>query len=208
MLQNANPQDIAGIMEQLSNATQQAQQQWIDTSQTPTGNYKGGDYGYLQELLKGMIAGTDPAFNKMRQQGLAQIDQSVNKNITSTQENLASSGLGRSGVGVSALNQIYAGGNLAKSNLETNLSAEQMQMKQNQISQLLGLNQFGGSQALSELNSNRNFLLGQQGLQQQTWQTQQALDSQPGWFGQLLGSLIGAGGQIGAAAAMPTPTKP
>ena len=155
--------------------------------------------GGIESSLWGMFNGTDPSIAKQRQVANANIDTSVNKNILNTRENLASSGLGRSGIGVSALNPIFAGGETAKAGLEANLSQQNIQMKQNAIAQLLGLDQLRLGQNSQRLQQMGLFMGGIQNANN----LNQQIQSTPSPFMQLLGSLIGAGGQIGAAAMMP-----
>ncbi len=151
-----------------------------------------GNKDYMESYLKNIIQGEDPAMAKLRQQGLADIKDQTDKNITTTQENLSATGLGRSGVGVSALNPLYNAQSRGISGLDANLASMETQRKDNALSKLLGLDV---AQSGLNLDYLKTFMSGMQNANS----LNADINSQPSAWGQTLGALIGAGGQIGSA---------
>ena len=120
-----------------------------DQANAPVGNFTGENFGYLQDYLKNILGNGLPNRAQYEQQGLGAIGKGTNQAVQRTKENLASSGLLRSGVGQSAIADIYGGQSNAIQGLESGLNQQEQAYKGNALSQLLGLNQFQGSQNLT-----------------------------------------------------------
>ena len=132
------------------------------------------------------------------------INASANTAVANTKADVASQGLGRSGIGLAAVNGVNNGRYAALGNAANQVNQMDASYKQNALNQLLGLEEYSQNSAQSQFNANRDYGLRNKALDQQQQQFLQNLDfqmnNQPDPWASILGSLIGAGGQIGAAA--------
>jgi len=163
-------------------------------------NFLGSNFGVLQELLKNNMQG-DPNKGAYRNLFNKQIGKQSKSAIKNINEQLSSSGF--RGSGANLIGDIFETQANATEGFENDLLTNDMNLKNNAIQQLLGLNQFEGGQQFNKFQSDRQQGQFDQSQAQQLRmfqeQLQYAKDSDPGWFEELLGGLLGAGGQIGAA---------
>lgn len=164
--------------------------------------FKGDFYAMLGSLLSKTLTDGIPNLNEMKFNSQKGINQNYQGSRKALQEDFAGRGMGGSG----AANVALAGlaGDRYSATLQNNLGYDQMDTsyKQNALSQLLGLNQFGGNQDLNA-NSQRLSLLGlNQGQYQFDQNLQFQKDNQPSDWASLLGSLLGVGGQVASAGFM------
>ena len=186
---------------------QQLFQTGSDIQNQTTGNYKGPEYDFLTNQLKDILSGGLPNRAQLEQQGKTAIGQSTNQAVQRTKENLAGSGLYRSGVGQSAISGIYGNEANAVGALESNLNQAEVDRKNQAINQLLGLSEFAGSSGLQERGQNLNYAQFLQGLSEGGRQQDLAYSNQSSPFTQLLGSLIGGAAQAGTSALLASDKK-
>ena len=172
-----------------------------------TGQFQGPEYNYLSSTLSSWLRGNIPGMDLMRQNALRDINTATNRNVLNTQQRLASSGLGRAGIGFSATAPIYNAQENAISNLNENLINQNTAFKERALRGLLGLNEFAGSQNLAELNSQRQYGLGIGNLMNTQAATQAQIENTPSPWMQLLGQIVGGGAQVGSAAMMASDKK-
>jgi hypothetical protein len=101
---------------------------------------------YLQNYLMNATKGGLPGAGLYRQQAYGNIDKGINRSVMGQKENLAASGMLRSGAGQQAISDIYASGAGAKGAFESELVKTETDFKNQAISKLLGLHQFQESQ--------------------------------------------------------------
>lgn len=166
----------------------------------PVGNYLGQNYDYLTKYLKDILGSGLPNKANILQEGRGVIDTSVNNAVTQANEGLASRGLFRSGVGAAVEGNIRGQGSAAYGSLQNDINELEQQRKSNAIQNLLGLNQFEGSQNLNEKQMNLGYSEFQQRLAEAMRQFQQKMDNQPSDFARILASILSAGATVGAAA--------
>lgn len=171
-------------------------------------NFLGSDFNNLKSLLNTQMGG-DPNKNAYRTTFNKQIGKQSSRAIKDINEQLASSGF--RGSGANLVNDVFETQANATEGFENDLLKNDTQIKQAAIAQLLGLNEFEGTQ---------NFRGYESDVQQDQWtksfeeqrrqfnaNLQYLKDNQPaGWEG-LLGSLIGGGAQVGAAALLGSDKK-
>ena len=182
---------------QTTNIVKQANQ--VDPNKTP-GGFTGVDYKYFTDLLDNMIKNGMPQIDLYRQNAQKNINQSTQAGESTLAQSLAQSGLFRSGALPMGILNLEGQKANAMGNVEVNLAAQDQAFRQKALSNLLGLQETG----LSELSGNRNYSLGLQQLLSKLISEQflrdQANDNSGAW-GDILGKIISAGGQVGAAAA-------
>ena len=150
------------------------------------------NYGYLSNLLKGNVTSGMPNMAQYRQNAQTAVNTNYNKASTGLSESLAQSGLFRSGVSTAGKMSLEAGRSNALGNVETNLAEQDVAYRTNALSQLLGLENTNlGYQQLDQ-----NALLALLGAGQTT--ATEETDNNSSW-GNILGSLIGAGGKVATA---------
>ena len=160
------------------------------------GNNLGSNFGFLENYFKKMIEEGHPLIDEFRQKGLSGINKATDTSLTNLEQGVAGTGLLNTGVMAQGVSNIEAGRSEGVSNLNTGLAELDYQSKTSAVSGLLGLNQFEGSQNLGESQFIRSLLANLF----TSGEAQDAQNAQASGFGQILGSLIGAGGTIGAAA--------
>lgn len=174
----------------------------VDPNKT-TGGFTGVDYSYFTDLLKKQMETGDPNQALYRQNAQTQINRGADTSGLRLQEQLAQSGMSRSGVATGAMANLEMGRADAMGNAEVQLTAQDQAFRQNALAKLLGLQELG----LSEMGQNRSFwttTLGQQMNQdnfnkQFDYQKDQDKfnlwrDAMPGFFsaaGQVAGAYAG-----------------
>ena len=172
----------------------------VDPNKT-TGGFSGVDYNYFTELLKKQMETGDPNQALYRQNAQTQINRGVDTSSLRLQEQLAQSGMSRSGVATGAMANLEMGRADAMGNAETQLTAQDQAYRSNAFARLLGLQELG----LQELGQNRSYYANQLGMQldQEKWNKQfdyqKDQDKFNFWRDALPGIISGAG-QVGAAA--------
>jgi hypothetical protein len=154
------------------------------------------DMKELGTYLQGILSGGLPGKDQLRQQAYGQIDRSVGQATQRGKENLASSGLFRSGVGQAGLASILGSGSQAKGAFESDLIGKELDYKNQAVSQLLGL----GSQYQTGVGMDRNFSLALQQLLEQQRQFNVQQDNQADPWMQLVGQIVGTAGGVAVAA--------
>jgi len=115
---------------------------------------------FIQEFLRGLVSGDNGLYSKQRQVATSDINQVFDRNRRYASENLAQSGLSRSGIG-SVISSMLAGQQanaIAKS--DVNIGQNQLNAKQRAIQQLLGLD----SESLQANLGQQRIGLGQQNI--------------------------------------------
>lgn len=179
---------------------------------TTQGGFSGVDYGYFTDMLKGIIEQGDPNQALYRQRAQSEINKSYGQSQNALNQQLAQSGLLRSGALPAVSSGIEAGRAGAMGQAEVQLAAQDQAYRQQALQSLLGLQELG----LSETSANRSYLTNLLGQQQSTQQFYDQLNFQKSqskfnFFRDLLPGLIQGVGQVGAAyagkpAATPTTT--
>lgn len=162
----------------------------------------GTDYKYFADLLKGYIAQGDPNQALYKQGAMADVNKTYDKGATTLKENLAGSGMLRSGVGQNAFATLEGGRANAMGGVNTQLAAQDQSFRQNALKNLLGV--FG--QESSQGQQWKEFLLNLQNDQSKSeWQKKYAEDqSKFNFWRDLFPGFLSAGGSMGAAALTPT----
>ena len=122
-------------------------------SSTPTNNFLGSNFDFLQNNLKQSIGGNNPIFDTLFGNAQRRIGASTDRNIQDIKEMGAQSGF--RGAGGNLINEAYKGEKEALSGISDNLALQEMNYQQNAINQLLGLNQFEGGQNFGAFQSDR-----------------------------------------------------
>lgn len=184
----------------------------VDPNKT-TGGFSGADYNYFTELLKKQMEAGDPNQALYRQNAQTQINRGADTSGLRLQEQLAQSGMSRSGVATGAMANLEMGRADAMGNVETQLATADSAYRSKALANLLGLQELG----LSEMGQNRNFysnLLGQE-MNQENFNKQFDYQKEQDKFNflrDLMPGLISAGGKVVGAYAgkttIPDPTKP
>lgn len=147
--------------------------------------------------LSGLLSGKNPITEQARSRGQKMISQSTNKALNTTKESLAQSGLNKSGMGVSLLSDIYGNEQNALEGMNLNLANQDMAMRQDAVAQLLGIDQL----RINALNSDRGYETQNMNFLENQRQFNSQMDAQNDMdWGSILGAILGAGGQLGAAA--------
>jgi hypothetical protein len=167
----------------------------------------GSQFGFLTDYIKGILEGGLPDREKYLQSAKASIGKSTSNAVKGLNENLASRGMFRSGVGTNALASIYGNEASALGDVENQLNQMELSYKQNAINNLLGLNQFEGNQYGKFLGMDRGYDQWKQGLVENQRQFNAQMDAQPDPWMQLLGSAVGGASQAGAAALIASDKK-
>lgn len=161
-------------------------QKLLDQSNNPTGG-SGLDYKYFGDLLKDMIAKGDPNQAIYRQAALGDVNKGYDRGAITLRENLAGSGMLRSGVGQNAFATLEGGRQNAIAGVDTQLAARDQSFRQNALKNLLGL--FG--QESSQGQSWKEFLLNLQNNQNQfDWQKNFTEENTADPLGQILGNIF------------------
>lgn len=176
--------------------------QGLKPKATDASQFLGSNFDYLQDNLKQNAEGNNPIFAQLFGNASRRIGASTDRAVQDIKEQGAQSGF--RGAGGNLINDAYRNEGDALSQVSDSLSTQQLQFQQNAISQLLGLNQFEGSQQFGAFQSDRQNTQFNQSQEQQWKMFQEQLqfqkDSQPGWWEELLGGLLGGAAQVGAAA--------
>lgn len=154
------------------------------------------DNSSLLAKLKGMSETGMSGLDTYRQNAQTAVNTNYNKASTGLSESLAQSGLFRSGVGTAGKMSLEAGRSNALGNVETNLMKENEAYKANALAQLLGFTNAQDALKLQESGLDQNALLALLGYGQTT--ATEETDNNSSW-GNILGSLISAGGKVAAA---------
>jgi len=185
---------LTGQTTDVTNAASTAQ---AGTS-TTAGGYSGVEYNYLADILKKQMTEGDPTLDVNRQATQAQINQSVNKSQSTVGQNLANTGLSRSGLNTASIVNLEGQRANAIGNAEVNLINQDQEYKQQALTNLLGLSSVAGS----ELSNNQRYYTQLQSILAGLNATNKASEgstSDEAW-GNILGQLLNAGGTVGAAA--------
>jgi len=171
-------------------------------SNTDYKKFLGSNYGYLTDLIKGNIEGNNPIYDIIFGNAARRIGGTTSRNIRDVKENLAASGF--RGTGANLINDAYRSEADALSQVSDSIAQMQASEKQNSINQLLGLNNQESNLAYNTNQSNiqqnqwlRSFLEGQRQFNENL--NYQKENTPSVWEG-ILGSLLGAGAQVGSAA--------
>jgi len=159
--------------------------------------FLGSNFDYLQNNLKQSAEGNDPLFDRLFGNAARKIGASTDRNIQDIKEAGAQSGF--RGAGGNLINDAYKGEQESLAGVSDNLAVQESNYKQNAISKLLGLNQFEGGQFQNLFQSDRQNMQFREGLDENRRQFNEQMAKEPSWWESLLGGLLGAGGQIGAA---------
>ena len=183
----------------LAGQTTTVGQQATEAADTATGTTAGGfggvEYNYLAPLLKSYIEGGNPLTEANRQNIQGQVGQNVQAQKTQAKEELAQTGLFRSGITNAKLANIGAQGSEAIANAEVNLAKADQDFRSNALSKLLGLQQIG----LSETGQNKDYNIALQQLLAGLNATQKQYDLQnndSAAWGNIIGQLISGGAQV------------
>jgi hypothetical protein len=174
----------------------------VDPNKT-TGGFTGVDYNYFTDMLKKQMETGDPNQALYRQNAQTQVNKGVDTSGERLKEQLAQSGMSRSGVATGAMANLEMGRSDALGNVETQLAAKDEAFRKDALAKLLGLQELG----LSEMGQNRNYYTNLIGQQMNSEQFNNQMDYQKdqdkfNFFRDLLPGLISAGGQVGGAALM------
>ena len=186
----------------LHNLQGQMFQNATNPQQTDSSQFLGGNFDYLQSLLKRQQQTGDPNKGAYAQLFNKQLGTQQNRAVKNINEQLSSSGF--RGAGANLIGDVFEQGANATEGFNNDLLRNDFQVKQSAIAQLLGLNQLESSMKFNTFQSDRSnqqfnqssALADLRGQQQFEFQK----DSQPSWWESILGSLIGGGAQVGAAA--------
>lgn len=153
----------------------------------------------VEGMLKQRLQGNNPLIAKARQLMTGNIRKSTDRAIESTDQNLASTGLRRAGIGTAARNKIFGGEASALAEGELGLAEREESSINQATAQLLGIDQM----RLGAGQSDREYLMNVLGQNEQARQFNENLRLQQegadfDWGG-LLNSLIQAGATIIAA---------
>jgi len=174
--------------------------QSVDPNQT-TGGFKGVDYNYFTEMLKKQIEQGDPNQALYRQNLQGQINKGVDTSQERLKEQLAQSGMSRSGVATGAMANLEMGRADALGNAEVQLSAQDQAFRQNALAKLLGLQELG----LNEMGQNRNYYSNMLGMEMSNDRFNKQMEYQKeqdkfNFWRDMMPGLIDAGGKAGVAA--------
>lgn len=163
-------------------------------------DHKGDFYGMLGSILSKQIQSGLPNVDEYRQLSQSAIKKNAKLNQTQLNESFANRGMGNSGAAMAAQAMLSGETSQALGQNEVQLSQMQEDYKNNALSQLLNLNSFGANAEQNQISNLLNLL----GLDRQQYQFSKNLnfqkDNQSSDFAQLLGSVLGGGAQVGAAA--------
>ena len=173
----------------------------VDPNKT-SGGFTGVDYNYFTDLLKKQMETGDPNQALYRQNAQTQVNRGVDTSGERLKEQLAQSGMSRSGVATGAMANLEMGRADALGNVETQLATQDQAFRQNALAKLLGLQELG----LQELGQNRSYYTQQLGMQlgQENWNKQfdYQKDQDKFSFGRdALPGIINGVGQVGLALA-------
>lgn len=160
--------------------------------------FLGSDFDYLKGILGKSVEGDNPIFDKLFGNASRKIGASTDRNVQDIKEQGAQSGF--RGTGSNLINDAYRGEKEALSGVSDNLALQEESYIQNALAQLLGLNQFEGNTKFNLFSSDRQNLQFQQSFAEQKRQFDEQLANQPSWWEGILGSVLGAGAQVGGAA--------
>ena len=165
-------------------------------------NFLGSDFEMLRGLLSNQSKQGDQNKGAYRNLFNKQIGKQSKGAIKNINEQLASSGF--RGAGANLIGDVFETQANATQGFENNLLQNDTQIKSSALAQLLGLNQFEGNQQFGKFQSDRQNTQFGQSMDEQRRQFNEQLqyqkDSEPAWWESLLGSLLGGGAQVGAAA--------
>ncbi len=170
---------------------------------TPTGDPSifGGSSDFLQNLFRRGSEGTPDFISKFGESGRRNIGRLFDRNRERLAQRRSSSGF--RGGGANEFTQLAGEQFNAFGDLDSNLAGLTNQFNQQNRSNLLGLTQFQGGQQSGQnrLDENsRQFNLSDLFRNRQLTEQRRQFDESQGFnFGDFLGNLVGAGGQIGAA---------
>lgn len=164
----------------------------------------GTDYDFYNSLFRDILSKGDPNQALYRQNLQGTINSQFNQSQQRLRENLAGSGMLRSGAALSGFMGLEGGRSQALAGAEVNLAQQDQDYRDKAITRLLGLEQM----KTGEFQSNRDYAYRLRGLAENQRQFDQQLafekykyeDSQPSWLGTLLGGIGGAfgGSYLGA----------
>ena len=180
---------------QTTNVAQQATQAAQAASGATAGGFSGVEYNYLAPLLKSYIEGGNPLTEANRQNIQGEVGKNVQAQKTQAKEELAQTGMFRSGAANAKLANIGAQGTEAIANAEVNLAKADQDFRSNALSKLLGLQQIG----LSETGQNKDYNIALQQLLAGLNATQKQYDLQnddSAAWGNIIGQLISGGAQV------------
>ena len=184
---------------QTKTVAQQANEAGSAATGTTSGGFSGVEYNYLAPLLKGYIEQGNPLTETYRQNIQGEVGKNVQAQKTQAKEELAQTGLFRSGIANAKLANIGAQGTEAVANAEVNLAKADQDFRSQALSKLLGLQQLG----LSETGQNKDYNIALQqllaGLNSTQKQYDLANDDSASW-GNIIGQLLSGGAEVGAAA--------
>lgn len=157
---------------------------------------KTGAYGNAERFLSSITEGgilNDPYYQALKQQGLQNIGGQMLSGKQDINEKLASMGNLPAGVGLDALNKLRQSGVDASNKLNTDFLGADLTARQNAVSQAIGIqgleNQSAGMRNQFNLGTFDKGMSAYQADQQNSF-----------GVGDVLGGLMGVGGQLGGAA--------
>lgn len=187
-------------LEQLRNEmlAEDSQRKLEDLQNPQSGS--GLDYKYFADILKNYIATGDPNLSRYKQSLYGDVNRSFDKGATTLRENLAGSGMLRSGAGQNAFATLEGGRTGAISEANTQLAAQDQAFRQGALQNLLGVfgQETSWKEFLMNLLTNQNQFTAQNRLQSDQFEFGKG-QSKFNFWRDLLPGLIGAGGQVGAA---------
>lgn len=193
-------------LEQLRNEMQaEDTQRTITNLQNPESG-SGLDYKYFADLLRGYIAKGDPNQSLYKQSLYGDVNKSFDKGATTLRENLAGSGMLRSGVGQNAFATLEGGRTGAISEANTQLAAQDQSFRQGALQNLLGVfgQETSWKEYLMNLLNNQNQFGQQSRLQRDQYDFEKG-QSKFNFWRDLLPGLISGGSKVWAASAGKTP---
>lgn len=108
-----------------------------------------GDIQRIRQLLGQDLAGKNPYLTEARQRAIGDINRQTSRGAEAITQNLAQQNL-QGGAGVNALNRLYAGSQEATSGANVQFGLANQQIRNQAISQLLGLGQMEMGAAQSD----------------------------------------------------------
>lgn len=178
-----SPSNIKNTLTQHANQTKGV----TDAMSGYLGGAKGSNFDYLQNMLKENINTTNPIFDQILGNYKRRVGSITDENVRKISEQAAQSGF--RGTSANQINQAYKNQGEAVGSMTDNLAMKQLDWKEGMIRNLLGLNQFEGSTNAGLFNA----ALGQQNFNREMDFRE---DNTPDPFGQLLGNILGVGGNV------------
>jgi hypothetical protein len=146
----------------------------------------------IEGMLKQRMQGNNPLIAQARQLMTGNIRKSTNRAVESTDQNLASTGLRRAGIGTAARNKIFGGEASALAEGELGLAEREESSINQAIAQLLGIDQM----RMGAAQNDRGYLSSILGQNEQSRQFNEQLrlsqESEPFDWGKIFSSIIQA----------------